>query len=704
MVNNLQAINNFANFTENSEKILFIEGAFGVGKSYLIENFRNELLNDAKDVILYDYNHNKQIYYLHEFVYSLSMSCTTLPAIDPRETYLNRNIFLERLNEAIGSNYKLYRQIKEINRLRNVPNFLATGSSADAKALQLQFGIQNEDASLLFRPFELSAESFIIDILQVHCQILSDAASLPQEKKKLLFILDNCDAAAGSINHWLFHHLLQIFEHKAISDFSFFDTSGFLKGVTAADFIEIKIIISGREPLQPSEDYKFTAIKIEPFSKDRIIKAFAASNIDVRANIDLVEKVTQGLPYIIGLVVEAIIMGKGEIRDFQQVERLAAARLMNYLSPEEQDYLRAVAFLQDFDGETLEFMPLVKKDATAAMNFFASCTNLIDKKQSGKLAVKEELKQYITSSVQSESPKVAQSLEAIAYLYSDYDKIMKSFPSEERVFIRMLAYFNSFDKIFAIQSVFGENAATVRKIVDKYPSIFKEDNQIFKVSQTITKAVLELEEASQSELFEATQQKIRASWANYLAKLDKELESADAKLADLLQDAELLEKQDVSLFQEHKKLEAELDITQIKLSDAINLHQKYKMAANMPLLLIPFAIAIASIIEIFAKFTNISQTVLLACAAAGAVFGISRLWVYIKFLRGKGSVKEAAANRKNYEIAKDNLSSNIKKIISDREALSAQLQTAAQLKDKLTRDVQSIKNKIKEPFVREEIG
>ena len=47
---------------------------------------------------------------------------------------------------------------------------------------------------------------------------------------------------------------------------------------------------------------------------------------------------------------------------------------------------------------------------------------------------------------------------------------------------------------------------------------------------------------------------------------------------------------------------------------------------------------------------------------------------------------------------------NIKKIISDREALSAQLQTASQLKDKLTRDVQSIKNKIKEPFVREEIG
>lgn len=697
MSDNIEIIKNFVDKQSEHIELLLINGCFGIGKSYLLEQFKNELFNRSNNFIIYDYLHIRQNEYLHEFVYSLAMSCFDPTNIDPKETFINRNRFHELLNKFSIENKSIYNIIVSSNKLKNIPEFISDSSFKidNSELLKVKEKLYQDDFDILFNANRLASESFIVDLFNRHFDLEKPT------KKKFLFILDNYDAAAGTINNWIFNDLTCLFD-SYFNELTYFSSQKF-PDIKISDIFTFKFIISSREYFEIKSPYvEQTSITLKPFDKFEVLKYFISKNIDIQESLDFVYTFTNGIPFLLSLVSETVLLSDGEVSDYSQIESIAIQRAFNYLTEDQKDYIRAASFLDEFDEEALEFLPLIKDDYRKAFKFLSNTNEFCEHNAKNKISIKKFIRSLVIRDLRNESPTTAKNFELISQLYNNYNNLFKVFEPEERIIIRMLSYFRCFDKIFAIEEVFGENASTARKIIDKYPILFTEKNGLYFVEEKISDSVLALEEISQTNLYDKTMLKIKSSWSKYVESLQKELQTNNKELQEFIKNIEELKNQENEVKIEYAKLESDMLLLSREINEVEVLFQKYKHDTNLLYIVIPLLVLVFFVLNDFYKLIKFDFIYSIIIIVLAALLSINRIIIFINLKKDNGSynkIKDLSENLKRKKIDIENKLDNLK---SQKQKLIENISIYDSLINKIQQDIEIIKFKINNKFYYEQ--
>ncbi|MEJ5244238.1 MAG: hypothetical protein WHV28_00850 [Bacteroidota bacterium] len=684
----------------NSQKekhtVIFINGTFGSGKSFLLNELKNQVTNSYHNTIVYDYQHSKQIEFLHEFAYTLAMSCSNMLSTDPEETFALRNRFHNLLNYHRTNNPLIYKTIREKYRLQNIPEFICEKNKENnlVEKLSTEKELSSDDFQFLCNSFELTAKSFVIDLF--NNQI--DLDNL--QRKDFIFIIDNYDIAAGTINYWIFNHLLNLLVANISEVFS--DLTDF-SNLKIGDYLNLTFILASREyyQIQENESLSQYHFKLPPFTKEEVLDFFFQKNIDIRNSIDFVYSYSKGNPFILSLVSEAVLLGDGEVSDYSQIENIVVQRAFNYLTEKQRDYLLSVSFFDSFDFETLEFLPLIGDNIDDAFCFLSNSHEFCEKISNNRIRVKDEIRTFIVNNIRNETPQTAKSLEIIAGLFNNYYTLFKTFEESERRFLRMLSYFKCFDKFFAIQYVFGDNAPTVRKIIDKYPVFFEEKNGLYFVNSKISQIVLSLEVYCGTELFEITNLKIREAWEKYLEQVQKELLTSSNELEILTNNITNLYNNETEIKTQYSQLEANLFVINNEIVEIEALLEKYKHDSKLIYILLPIFIVIFVLINDIIKLINIDFIFSLFIVILAGIVSLNRIIVYLKIKKDKGSFQKIKKMLQDLISQKANIQDKLEKLVEKKQEIINNINTFNSLITKINQDISLLNFKISNKFYYE---
>lgn len=684
----------------NSQKekhtVIFINGTFGSGKSFLLNELKNQVTNNYHNTIVYDYQHSKQIEYLHEFAYTLAMSCSNILSIDPEETFTQRNRFHNLLNYHRTNNPIIYKAIKEKYRLQNIPEFVCGKNKGNhfSDILSTEKELSADNFQFLCNSYEITAKSFVIDLFNNQIDLNNF------QKKEFIFFIDNYDIAAGTINHWIFDYLLNLLDANISEVFN--NLTDFSNN-KIGDYLNIKFILASREHYQIQGNDRLSQyhFKLSPLTKEEVLDFFFQKNIDIRNSIDFVYSYSKGNPFILSLVSEAVLLGDGEVSDYSQIESIVVQRAFNYLTEKQRDYLLSVSFFDSFDFETLEFLPLIKNNIEDAFCFLTNTYEFCEQISNNKIKVKDEIRTFIVNNIRNETPQTAKSLEIIADLFNNYYTLFKTFEESERHFLRMLSYFKCFDKFFAIQYVFGDNAPTVRKIIDKYPVFFEEKNGLYFVNSKISQIVLSLEVYCGTELFETTNLKIREAWGKYLEQAQKELLAATNELEILTSNITDLYDKETEIKTQHSQLEANLFVINNEIAEIEALLEKYKHDSKLIYILLPILIIIFVLINDIIKLINIDFIFSLFVVIIAGIVSLNRIIVYLKIKKDKGSFQKIKKMLQDLIAQKENIQEKLEKLVEKKQEIINNINTFNSLITKFNQDISILNFKISNKFYYE---
>lgn len=691
MLNLIDKIMNFILHDANYVSILQLNGCFGSGKSYLLDEVKDILYkSEHNNLIIYDYQHNKQIEYIHEFVFSLAMSYVGGFENNPQETFILRNKFHELLNHfKLGSKY-LFNDIKHYNKLKNIPSFKIENSEQYIKSYSEL--VNSENYEILFNSYDLLAEKFLEDFISRHL----DHNKL--EKLRILFIFDNYDIAAGTINYWIINHLIKLLD-KNINSIKYRGTN---KNHNLRDIFYFKFIFSTRDKFKfDHPEAHYDSIDLQPFTNEQIVDYFLKRNIDIRDSIEFIKKFTNGIPFMLCLVSEAILLNDGEINDYSEIESVAVQRALNYLTEEQKDYIRAASFLEYFDEEVLEFMPLIKDKYREAYDFLVNSNELCEKIEDKYYSIKKFLKDLIINDLKNESPSVAKNLEIISNLVQNYKIIFKVFEPDERKIVRVLSYFKCFDKIITIQEIFGDEAPKARKVIDRYPTIFYEKNGLYFVDEKLSNAVLSLEKLSSTTLFETTLNKIKQSWQKYLEQHKKDLNNSKFELEAILQKLEELKNQENQLKVETVKIESDLELLTREINQTETLFEKYKHDTNLFYLIAPLIFLIFVLLNDVYNFVLIDFIYSLIIIILLSIFILNRVIVFFKIWKNRLNYNNLSNLLNKLKSKKNEFENKVISLKDKKSKLTENINIYSNLLDKLKYDIEIIKFKINNRFYYE---
>ncbi len=681
---------------QEKNKIIFINGTFGSGKSYLLNELKNLIIKNNQKTIVYEYQHSKQIEYLHEFVYTLAMSCLNISSFDPDETFALRNKFHKLLNHYQTNNSIIYKAIREKFKLQNIPAFICESKKENrfVEILSSERELLADDYQFLLNSFELTSKSFILDLFNKHIDLENT------EKKDFVFIIDNYDNAAGTINHWLFFYLPKILDKqisepsKNLPNFSIFKF---------CDYINLTFILASREScqFQVSNDFNQYHFKLSPLTKEDVLDFFFQKNIDIRDSIDFVYSYSKGNPFILSLISEAVLLGDGEVSDYSQIESIVVQRAFNYLTEKQKDCLLSVAFFDSFDFETLEFLPLISDCIEDAYCFLSNTNEFCEKTSNNRIKVKDEIRTFIVNNIKNETPNTAKSLEIIAELYNTFYSLFKNFELSERRFLRMLSFFRCFDKFFAIQYVFGDDAPIVRKIIDKYPVFFEEKNGLYFVDSKISQIVLSLENCCSTELFAKTDSKIREAWEKYLEQIQKEFLTLSNELEMLTNNITDLYNKETEIKSQHSQLEANLFVINKEIAEIEALLEKYKHDSKLIYILLPIFVIFFVLVNDIVKFINIDFFFSLFIVILAGIVALNRIIVYLKIKKDQGSFQKINKILKDLVNQKANIQDKIDKLVEKKQEIVNNINTFNSLITKFNQDINILNFKISNKFYYE---
>ncbi len=706
MENYINKISQFLDFQANPSRVLYLHGTFGVGKSHILDIAKKDLPSDD-NLIIFDYDHRHEIEYFHEFVYNLFASQIKKELPARCETFENRNNFLNLLNNSYSLQKEMHHLIKKRNKLRNVPGFLAReNSDLSVPNLAEKYELSQSDSSLLFEPERFAAESFLIDLLATNYNFSnSDQIELPTQPKNIIFIIDNYDKIAGSVNDWICNILLDKIYNQKLSEFKFYEITNFPEDAKAADFFDFKFLLAGRERFNCNIEYKcFNSLFIEKLRDPLVLKLLEESNIDASENLEAICQITQSLPFLVNLLADTLLQNNGSVDDLSALEDEALKRAINYLDISELSYLKSAAFFDDISAEALSFAPLIKDDAELAYKFIEASSEFSENSETDKVRIKPAFATLLKNSVWKTNPMLAENLETIAELYDTYADLMQNFLPEERETIRHLAFFKNFDRIFAIQEYFGDKAAGVRKIIDKYPTLFFDLTYSIRIEPDIAAFILQFEKATDPQNYSKHKEKVKEIWQTYVSQLDSDLAKIKISFKEISDNIEELEKQDKISIEQMKREKIEQNESQIESNLIKGSIDIYKIDNNIAWWALPLGI---SLLMVYLKITfeafshGVSNSFFVFFVLLLFSFSGYRLFKFIKSKKRKNEHLTEVVRLNELEKRFVSSESLVNSLKLKREIGIESLRKYKEIITRLEAEIHSIKMKLKEPFVRE---
>lgn len=695
-------------------KIIYVKGDFGVGKTELIYKALNSLFPNRNADVFFNFEHSSSIQYIYEFVANLLFAYKNPNDLDdtlnPTETLFYRNAFFDFLNKTYQIDERANFTAKNNNWLRSIPELL---TDTDLKRVDYELkedksfsSFKKSELSLMFKSFELLTEAFLIDLLfKFYPNSEYTAPILPPAKPiKIVISLDDFDGYAGTVSYWLVNYLFKFCYKYNFFEFKNYDVNFFAKDKRISEYFDFRFIISGRDNFYRSSELDdFDIIEVFPFSPADVEAFLYKNNHKQVDDIKEIIKITKGNPYVLSLIAETISVGGLEGEDLLRVDQLATKKACRFLSEEQYDWLRCAAFIDEFDADALKYFPFIGAKAEYVFKFFSNAGDLCVKNdRNNKLNVNPNIKDFIVNTLTLESPTVAKELEKLADNYKHYSEFITYFEPKERVFIHKLAYFKRFDKIYSIQDLFGNDAATVRKVVENHPELFYEYPNYYIMNESAAEIILNLEKKSGREEYEEFNKRIIESWAKYSIDLLKNLESFEKQMK--LENDEMLysENKIVAINKEIEESALEISKADSKLSQLNAFADDYIKSSSGNTGYIYLGVGILLNIQFF--FSKEPSGFKLALVLAGLFFlGFGGYKTFLKmklkakqpeFLLVSKEIHDLEGVRANLEHLQD-----IK--IEEKRRLERKIKDLKLSTEQITKDSEIIKSKLEESFVRE---
>lgn len=547
--------------------IVALYGLFGAGKTTLLRRIRamveDERLADAFFVTNEDIN----VHTLPEFVYHLATGFTSLDRdvsrFLPDETEARRRRYLQVVGRLNADTFPLLRELRQERMAPAHAERQEYGErQLEADMLALEVAVKNQfnnpdDQRLLLDTSNVITESLIVDLMNTFFPLDDATDSLDghlaagRAPKKIVVIIDTYEKITAILNPWLLESFLPYVYQKRFGDFQSYRTPYLPDNIYVRDFFDIRLVIAGRERLSLTDPERrwdryrdvLNEVRVGPFSPQELDTYLKMNGFDPDKERARVADVTQRLPYLVSLWVDA---AKADSDGAEQafVNSLAEQRIFWYKSAEQQEWIRAAAFLDWFDADALRCFAPIGNQAQRAFEYLRNSSEVArsSPRKAGKFEVHEIIRVALRQSTFQESGDLALSLkESAEAFYEAYD-LLGGFEPEERHLLRRLAYFAAFDEI-AIDRFFGGEAHLVRNLIDRAGNLFIKNRFTRSLEPEVSRKLKRYNRCADREGYHESAELAHSVWEERRGDLEEqidqwkgEINAAETRIRELQRD------------------------------------------------------------------------------------------------------------------------------------------------------------------------
>jgi hypothetical protein len=528
--------------------IVAFHGLFGAGKTTLLRRVRAIVEKEGLADAIMATNEDIAATTLPEFVFALASGFQSLDQGIVRlvldETEARRRRYLQIAGQLGADAMPLLQRV----RGDGPANGAYGDRRIEAEAHALEIAIKNQfnnrdDQRLTLDTANVVTEALIVDLMTTFYPLGAGAGSLEEElrrkgRRKLLLVIDTYEKITQLVNPWLLESFIPYMFQKRFGDFQSYRTAHLPDHIHIREFFDVRLVIAGRERLSLTDPERrwdrhreiMREHRVGPFSREELAEYLRSSGFDPDKHLDEVAELTQGLPYLASLWVDATSAEEaGAERAF--LNALAEQRIFWYKSPEQREWIRSAAFLDWFDADALRCFAPVGEDATRAFEYLRNSSEVArpSRTRAGKFELHEIIRTALREATMQESSDRAIDYRESADAFYDASELLVRFGAENRALLRRLAYFARFD-VPAIERYFGGEAHKVRDLIVDAPDLFVEHGDAWSVAPDVRRRLARYNRCADRRNYQRTTEELRALWQARVDELRAGVERRKAEL------------------------------------------------------------------------------------------------------------------------------------------------------------------------------
>ncbi|HVK39528.1 MAG TPA: hypothetical protein VNA88_13405 [Candidatus Kapabacteria bacterium] len=531
------------------EAIISFHGLFGAGKTTLLRRVRTLVESEGLVDAVMATNEDITVSTLPEFVFALASGFQSF----------DRGVVRLVLDE-IEARRRRYLQIAgqlgadAMPLLQSVRAESGGGGGygerrVEAEALALEVAIKNQfnnrdDQRLTLDTANVVTEALLVDLMTTFFPLDTGAPPLEEQlrargPRRLLVMIDTYEKITALVNPWLLESFLPYVLHKRFGDFQSYRTKHLPDHIHVREAFDVRLIVAGRERLSLTDQERrwdrhrdsMREHRLGPFSREELGEFLVSSGFDPSEHLDEVLELTQGLPYLASLWVDAATAeAAGAERAF--LNALAEQRIFWYKTPEQREWIRSAAFLDWFDADALRCFEAVGEDASRAFEYLRNSSEVARPSRSrpGKFELHEIIRRALRDATFQQSSERAESYRESAEAFYGASELLARFGAEHRALVRRLAYFSLFDES-AIERFFGGEAHKVHDLIEEAPDLFSVDADAWRMETDARRRLARYNRYADGAVYRQTTESLHTLWEARARELRGEIEDRRSELA-----------------------------------------------------------------------------------------------------------------------------------------------------------------------------
>ena len=545
--------------------IVSFHGLFGAGKTTLLRKVRSIVENEKLVDAIMATNEDIAATTLPEFVYALASGFQSFTddvfRLELEETDARRRRFLQIAGQLGADAVPLLQRVRGEER-SGVAGYGDHRVEAETLALEVAIKSQfnnRDDQRLTLDTANVVTEALIVDLMSTFFPLRDDTSLEDQLKtrgrRRILVMIDTYEKITPLVNPWLLESFLPYAYLKRFGDFQSYRTSHLPDRVHVRDFFDIRIVIAGRERLSLTDAERrwdryrdvLREHRIGPFTRDELVEFLESHGVDASAHVDEVMKLTQGLPYLASLWVDAA-SAEAAGAEPAFLNALAEQRIFWYKTPEQREWIRCASFLDWFDADALRCFAPIGESAPRAFEYLRNSSEvaLPSRAHPGKFELHEIIRIALREATMQESGERAEDYREAAEAFYEAFEVLGRYGGEQRHMMRRLAYFARFDDV-AIERYFGGEAQKVRDLLDDAPHMFvQEESSLRTMKPDIRRRLARYNRCADRATYQERTNELKQLWSERAEELrsqisarEQELETTRARARDLVSQGQM---------------------------------------------------------------------------------------------------------------------------------------------------------------------
>ena len=501
--NELSKIIDLVHTSDNSEtnkSIVVISGGFGSGKSYLVENIINSIIEEKfADCIINISNNNFTFIpeLMHSSVLNIKTEFGYISEFGSESTY-NLEQFKSYLDNLKKSNPNIFNAYCFSSKLKSQFEWAENYTLIKSQESIIYDSVKDlfpkkGELRLLFETYTVAIESLMVDLMNIFYPI-SDTEnpiiSKTGDKKKIILSFDNIDSINGSMYYFFINFVIPYCFTKTFGEFLSYHISFIDSNIKISDFFDFKLIIASRNDfinlnqsiLQNLLPFVYKA-DLNYITEDEITSEMI-SITNTNLNTNKIFNICKGIPLLLAESQEI------EISEFdysKNIFKLAYTSIIKDLSIKEIDYLHILAFIDNLDEKSLSYFDKYKTSVNTLKNFLLFNPNLCSIDDKNKL--KSEIIYYVFNYLIVYNKFEFDYLNNISKAVKSIKDIVTNFTNEEFNTLKLIAYLNEYDDKpvmnLALQDFTSIWDSLFKNNIDIFP------NSKYKITSAIANKIIE---------------------------------------------------------------------------------------------------------------------------------------------------------------------------------------------------------------------